>query len=194
MCSLRPDCKFQCDLTNSLFKKNLFSSSEQDSKGEETEKTNEEGEAPKESEAVTPTAAAEGNEETAASEEKEGGQGNEEEAVAQDDNADEKDEGMTQLSRDRLIICGLMPISCLFSQYGYCLHQKETLFLLWLFSISDIQIGVRGRLRVLVLSSEHANFEIFHPPNPTARAQYGKHVLLVVLVLQSEGRYQFKPC
>lgn len=95
MCSLRAACKFLHDLTNSLFKENLFSSSEQDSKDEEAEKTNEKGEAPKDSEAVTPTAAAEGNEETAVSEEKEGGQGNDEEAVAQDDNADEKDEGMT---------------------------------------------------------------------------------------------------
>ena len=98
-CALRATCKFQHDLTNSIFKENLFSSSEQDSKDEETEKINEEGEAPKDSEAVTPTAAAEGNEGTAASEEKEGGQGNEEEAVAQDDNADEKDEGMTQSSK-----------------------------------------------------------------------------------------------
>lgn len=128
-CALRATCKFQHDLTNSIFKENLFSSSEQDSKDEETEKINEEGEAPKDSEAVTPTAAAEGNEETAASEEKEGGQGNEEEAVAQDANADEKDEGMTQLSKGR-IICGLMATSCLFSLYGYGLHQKQTLVLL----------------------------------------------------------------
>ena len=31
--------------------------------------------------------------------------------------------------------------------------------------ISDLQIGVRGRLRVRVLSSEHAHFENFRPPN-----------------------------
>ena len=29
--------------------------------------------------------------------------------------------------------------------------------------ISDLQIGVRGRLRVRVESSEHAHFEIFRP-------------------------------
>ena len=32
-------------------------------------------------------------------------------------------------------------------------------------SISDLQIGVRGRLRVRVLTSEHAHFENFRPPN-----------------------------
>ena len=53
--------------------------------------------------------------------------------------------------------------------------------------ISDLQIGVRGRLRVKVLSSEHAHFV-----KPKARAQYGKLVLVVVLVLQSEGRYWWK--
>ena len=31
--------------------------------------------------------------------------------------------------------------------------------------ISDLQIGVRGRLRVRVSSSEHAHFEISRPPN-----------------------------
>ena len=31
--------------------------------------------------------------------------------------------------------------------------------------ISDLQIGVRGRLRARVLSSEHAHFENFRPPN-----------------------------
>ena len=31
--------------------------------------------------------------------------------------------------------------------------------------ISDLQIAVRGRLRVRVLSSEHAHFENFRPPN-----------------------------
>ena len=31
--------------------------------------------------------------------------------------------------------------------------------------ISDLQIRVRGRLRVRVLSSEHAHFEKFRPPN-----------------------------
>ena len=30
---------------------------------------------------------------------------------------------------------------------------------------SDLQIGVRGRLRVRVLSSEHAHFEKFRPLN-----------------------------
>ena len=51
---------------------------------------------------------------------------------------------------------------------------------------SDLQIGVRGR----VFSSEHAHFENFRPQNskPKARAQHGKPVLVVVLVLQSEGR------
>ena len=32
-------------------------------------------------------------------------------------------------------------------------------------NFSDLQIGVRGRLRVRVLSSEHAHFENFCPPN-----------------------------
>ena len=31
--------------------------------------------------------------------------------------------------------------------------------------VRDLQIGVRGRLRVRVLSSEHAHFENFRPPN-----------------------------
>ena len=31
--------------------------------------------------------------------------------------------------------------------------------------IGDLQIGVRGRLRVRVLSSEHAHFENFRHPN-----------------------------
>ena len=33
------------------------------------------------------------------------------------------------------------------------------------FIISDLQIGVRGRLRVRVLSSEHAHFENVRSPN-----------------------------
>ena len=33
------------------------------------------------------------------------------------------------------------------------------------YEISDLQIGARGRLRVRVLSSEHAHFENFRPPN-----------------------------
>ena len=55
--------------------------------------------------------------------------------------------------------------------------------------ISDLQIEVRGRLRVRVLSSEHAHFENFRPSKPTSKArdQYRKLVLVVVLVLQSEG-------
>ena len=64
-----------------------------------------------------------------------------------------------------------------------------TLVYLRALTISDLQIGVRGRLRVRVLSSEHAHFEKFSPAKPKARAQYGKRVLVVVLVLQSEGRY-----
>jgi len=48
---------------------------------------------------------------------------------------------------------------------------------------SDLQIGVRERLRVL--GSEHAHFEKLRPPK---RAQYGELVLIVVLVLQSEVR------
>ena len=55
--------------------------------------------------------------------------------------------------------------------------------------ISNLQIGVRGRLRVRVLSSEHAHFENFRPSKPNARDQYRKLVLVVALVRQSEGRY-----
>ena len=56
--------------------------------------------------------------------------------------------------------------------------------------ISDLQIALRGRLRVQVLSSEHAHFENFRSLNlMRVRAQYRKPVLGVVLVLQSEGQY-----
>ena len=63
--------------------------------------------------------------------------------------------------------------------HDYWIHTEEN---------GDLQIGVRGRLWVRVLSSEHAHFEKFSPTKPKARAQYGKLVLVVVLVLQSEGR------
>ena len=56
---------------------------------------------------------------------------------------------------------------------------------------SDLQIGIRGRLRVPVLRSEHSHFENVRPAlsrKPKVRAQYGKLVLLVVLVFQSEDR------
>ena len=52
------------------------------------------------------------------------------------------------------------------------------------YEIGDLQIRVRGRLRVQVLSSEHAHFENFRPPNLKRVL-----VLVVVLVLQSEARY-----
>ena len=32
-------------------------------------------------------------------------------------------------------------------------------------AISNLQIGVRGRLRMRVLTSEHAHFEKYRPPN-----------------------------
>ena len=44
------------------------------------------------------------------------------------------------------------------------------------------------------LSSEHVYFEIFSPSKPKARAQYGKLVLVFVLVLQSQGRHYFGEC
>ena len=53
---------------------------------------------------------------------------------------------------------------------------------------SDLQIGVRGRLRVRGLISEHFALRKFSPSKPKARAQYEKLVLVVVLVLQSECR------
>ena len=49
--------------------------------------------------------------------------------------------------------------------------EKQTRYLLqksqkWILSQnSNLQIGVRGRLLVRVLSSEHAHFEKFRPPN-----------------------------
>jgi len=49
----------------------------------------------------------------------------------------------------------------------------------------DLQVAVRGRLQVRVFRTEHAYFEYFHPPN-----QHGKLVLVVVLVLQSEGLWR----
>lgn len=54
---------------------------------------------------------------------------------------------------------------------------------------SDLQIGVIGRLRVLVLISEHAPLELkLSPSKPKVCALYGKLLLVVVFVLQSEGR------
>ena len=68
-----------------------------------------------------------------------------------------------------------------FFSFFHFLYQKSFLFLFFLYSMvfqafhcqcgrdledsSDLQIGVRGRLRVRVSSSEHAHFESFRPSN-----------------------------
>jgi len=53
---------------------------------------------------------------------------------------------------------------------------------------SDLQIGVRGPQRTSFKFWARALWE-FSPFKLKARAQYGKLVLVVVLVLQCEGRY-----
>ena len=74
------------------------------------------------------------------------------------------------------------PFSLLFLKKTLIYMEWKKNVLLQLDS-SDLQIGVRGRLRVRVLSSVTRTSKMF-----ALQPRSGKRVLVVVVVVQSEGR------